>query len=227
MRTQRPEIVNARREQIVEAAVSVIAEQGLHNLSLSEIETKAGMSRGQLTYYFHTKEEILLAVFDRLLAMMYQRVGAGKVEQCSAAGEGQWPERLRKVLAMIVQQPPVNPEFGCLQYTFLSQLGYREDFRQRLAKLYEEWRGRMAQDLEAELAPRVTHRPVSPRTLSSLIQAILHGLAMQLAADAGAFDRADMVNLCLDVLNTYLKDVARPRKHKAVAAGAAKANGHA
>ena len=55
--------------------VAVIAEQGLHNLSLSEIENKAGMKRGQLTYYFRHKEDILLAVFDRVIQLMYQRLG--------------------------------------------------------------------------------------------------------------------------------------------------------
>ncbi len=67
MKPARIDIGSIRRDQIVEAAVAVIAERGLQNLSLSEIEKKAVMSRGQLTYYFPTKESILLAVFDRLV----------------------------------------------------------------------------------------------------------------------------------------------------------------
>ena len=60
----------------MEAAVGIIVRQGLPNLSLSKIEQAAGMKRGQLTYYFPTKEDILLAVFDRLLLLMYQRMEA-------------------------------------------------------------------------------------------------------------------------------------------------------
>jgi AcrR family transcriptional regulator len=56
MATGRIDVASVRREQVVEAAVAVIAEQGIQNLSLSAIEQKAGMSRGQLTYYFPTKE---------------------------------------------------------------------------------------------------------------------------------------------------------------------------
>src|SRR5438270_11535626 len=89
MKSQRINIASIRREQIVEAAVSIIAEQGLQNLSLSEIEKKAGMSRGQLTYYFPAKEDILLAVFDRLIRMMHERHGAGHeadgAAHCAAA----------------------------------------------------------------------------------------------------------------------------------------------
>ena len=70
MNKPRSEVGKLRRGQIVEAAVAVIAEQGLQHLSLSEIETRAGMSRGQLMYYFPTKEDILLAAFDRLIRML-------------------------------------------------------------------------------------------------------------------------------------------------------------
>src|SRR5262245_17917144 len=75
MKTPRIDVGKIRRGQIVEAAVAVITEQGIQGLSLSEIEKKAGMSRGQLTYYFKAKEDILLAVFDRLLQLLYERVG--------------------------------------------------------------------------------------------------------------------------------------------------------
>src|SRR5262245_66096898 len=87
MKSSRIDIASIRRDQIIEAAIAIIAEQGLHNLSLSEIEKRAGMSRGQLTYYFPTKEEILLAVFDRLLQLMYQRLGrpGGEGENVPAA----------------------------------------------------------------------------------------------------------------------------------------------
>src|SRR3954447_10785940 len=116
MKNPRGDIASIRKEQIVEAAVAVIAEQGLHNLSLSEIEKKAGMSRGQLTYYFPTKEAILLAVFDRVLQLMYQRLGqpdcAGGRPPCEAGG---W-EWIRHLLTAMLTQPPLSPEFHGLQY---------------------------------------------------------------------------------------------------------------
>src|SRR5476651_617282 len=73
MKNGRINIGSIRRVEIVDAAVGVINEQGIQNLSLSEIEKKVGMSRGQLTYYFKTKEDILLAVFDRLMQLMCEQ----------------------------------------------------------------------------------------------------------------------------------------------------------
>ena len=202
MKNGRVDVGTVRREQVVEAAVAVIAEQGLQSLSLSEIEKRAGMSRGQLTYYFPAKEDILLAVFDRLLCMIHQRVLASHGDPCAAGGSA-W-ERLEHFLRWALLQPPVVPEFHALQYTFLSQIGYREDFRRRLASLYEEWRSHMAKGLADDLGRGRSTRPVPPRAMASLIQALLHGLSMQAAADPGAFDRAEMVQLCLDLLGTYL-----------------------
>jgi AcrR family transcriptional regulator len=201
MKNRRIDIAAIRRAQIVEAAVAVIAEQGLQNLSLSEIETRAGMSRGQLTYYFPAKEDILLAVFDRLLELMYQRVGTPAGQGGQEAGGWDWVQHL---FASLLSGPPVSPEFGCLQYTFLSQIGHRDDLRRRLASLYEEWRGHMSQGLAADLGRRPASRAVSPRALATLVQAMLHGLGMQRAADPNAFDEHEMRELCLDVLASYL-----------------------
>ncbi len=206
MKTPRIDVGSIRREQIVQAAVSIIAEQGLQNLSLSEIEKKAGMSRGQLTYYFPAKEDILLAVFDRLIQMMHergvahhQREGAGP---CLRDEPG-W-ERLEFLLRKLLLEPPAFPEFGALQYTFLSQIAHREDFRLRLANLYKEWRGYMARDLAAASARR-PGKKASPRTVATLVQAVIHGLFVQRTADPDAYDREEMVELLLDMLGAYLR----------------------
>ena len=208
VKNSRIDIRGVRQEQIVEAAVAVIAEQGIQNLSLSEIEKKAGMSRGQLTYYFPSKEDILLAVFDRLLQLIYQRVGEPQNKGCTELGG---LVRVRHLLEKIVGQPPVSPEFHVLQYTFLSQIGHRDDFRRRLATLYEEWRSNLARDVGDEMARTSGSRKISPRALATLIQAILHGLTMQIAADPEAFDRDEMLSVCLDLLASYVSGGRRDR----------------
>jgi AcrR family transcriptional regulator len=211
---RRGNVAADRRRQIVEAAIAVIAEQGIQNLSLSEIEKKAGMARGHLTYYFPAKEDILLAVFDHTLGLMYERVGTpGGCDPCTEEARG-W-EWVRHLLAMVLRLPPASPEFHCLQYTFLSQIGHRADFRKRLASLYEEWRGNLTRGMAAELALSPDPPAADPRLLATLVQALLHGLSMQLAADPTAFDREAMFRLCLDVLGGYL----RPAAHTANSRG--------
>src|SRR5262245_15134882 len=112
MKAPRIDIAAIRKEQIVEAAVSVIAEQGIQNLSLSEIEKKVGMSRGQLTYYFKAKEEILLAIFDRLLLLLCRQHGGdpGMKPEDHPFFKVPWLEALGWLLRNLMEQPPRNPE---------------------------------------------------------------------------------------------------------------------
>src|SRR5262249_49558981 len=204
-----------QREKIVDAAVAVITEQGLQNLSLSEIETKAKMSRGQLTYHFPPQEDILLAVCDRLVMLIHQRVGTPPGQNCEEANAWDW---IKHLLEKLITEPPVAPEFGCLQYTFLSQIGHREDFRRRLATLYEQWRNNMASGFAGDMAARRIARRVPPRGMATLVQAILHGLARQRTADRDAFDADEVLELCLDVLGTYLSYRPQARRKSKPAA---------
>src|SRR5262245_24050342 len=64
------DVARRRRDEIMDAAEAIIAGEGIDELSLKKIETRAGMSRGQLTYYFPTRESILLAVYERMLRRM-------------------------------------------------------------------------------------------------------------------------------------------------------------
>jgi AcrR family transcriptional regulator len=207
MKSPRIDVGSIRREQIVEAAVAVVAEQGIQNLSLSEIEQKAGMSRGQLTYYFPAKEDILLAVFDRTLQRMRERAHTGGFENCPGPGGG-W-DRVRFLVSHILLSAPPNPTFGALQHTFLAQMSHRDDFRQRLANLYEEWRGHIARDFADELARRPDAPAASPRALATLVQAVMHGLFVQRTTDPGAFDQREVVGLLLDVIESYLRPASR------------------
>jgi len=198
MKNGRVTIAEIRRREIVTAAAAVIAEQGIQHLSLSEIEAKIGMSRGQLTYYFKTKEDILLAVFDRMLELMCQQNAEAEFDRLD------WLEIVREVMLIVLQDPPAHPEFHALQHTFLSQTSHRDDFRQKLADLYEDWRSRSAESLKRDLKRRPAVRRVSPRTLATLVQAIFHGLAVQRAADPQAVNSREVIRLCLDMLETYL-----------------------
>jgi AcrR family transcriptional regulator len=198
MNNGRITIASIRKAAIVDAAAAVISEQGIQHLSLSEIEKKVGMSRGQLTYYFKAKEDILLAVFDRMLDLMCQRNAEAEFDKLD------WLEIVRQILLLVLQDPPAHPEFHALQHTFLSQTSHREDFRERLANLYEDWRSRSAASLRRDLKHRPAVRAVSPRTLATLVQAIFHGLAVQRAADPHAIKTREIVRLCLDMLTTYL-----------------------
>lgn len=176
-----------RREQVVDAAADIIATQGIHQLSLAKIEKRAGMTRGHLTYYFPTKEDILLAVFDRML----QRMIATRM---AADGPKPGTKKARECAAeMFVHSlKPPTPElqaFYSLIHTFHAQLAYRADFREKIARAHANWR----QGIACDYADSVPDPPVRPAVAASILMALAQGLTGQLLVDPEAFDRAEML----------------------------------
>src|ERR1700761_2487020 len=72
----RPKITDVRREQIVCAALDVIAERGFHDTRLADIAERAGCSAPAVLYHFTAKDEILDAVVSLVEDRFYAEVEA-------------------------------------------------------------------------------------------------------------------------------------------------------
>lgn len=57
-----------RRAQIVRAAYRVACDRGLHGLRVRDVASRAGISNGLVIFHFKTKDGLLLALLDWLLA---------------------------------------------------------------------------------------------------------------------------------------------------------------
>lgn len=62
--------VQERREQLVDAAVAVLAEDGLSRATTRAITDRAGLALGAFHYAFDSKDELLRAVTDRIVESM-------------------------------------------------------------------------------------------------------------------------------------------------------------
>ncbi|GAA0601194.1 fatty acid metabolism transcriptional regulator FadR [Virgibacillus siamensis] len=72
--------------QIIEAAVEVIAENGYHASQVSKIAKKAGVADGTIYLYFKNKEDILVSVFKEKMGQFIERI-AESINQKQNADE--------------------------------------------------------------------------------------------------------------------------------------------
>ena len=199
-------LARRRRDDIVMAATDIIATEGIHRLSLGRIEGRLGMSRGQLTYYYPTKESILLAVFDRMLLRMIEEMMADAARSGfgppgSGLG-GSCYERAKFGLARMLNRPDgEKAELFSLAHTFQAQIRHRPDFRAKLAAANANWRSHIVADIEA-MAP--VPDGISAGAKASVIMALFQGLGDQLAVDPEALDRPGVLVACLAVLRPLL-----------------------
>lgn len=81
----------AKRQVILDAALEVFGEMGLHGASLREIASRVGVSHQSLMHYFPTKNELLMAVLrrrDERLRQHFTDEGGMSIGELIAVAEG-------------------------------------------------------------------------------------------------------------------------------------------
>lgn len=61
-------------KQIIDAAVTVIAENGYHQSQVSKIAKRAGVADGTIYLYFENKEDILISVFREKMGLFIEKM---------------------------------------------------------------------------------------------------------------------------------------------------------
>ncbi len=64
-----------RQESILRTAEQLLADRGLDDISIEELATGAGLSRPAFYFYYSSKDEVLLALLDRVIRQVERRVG--------------------------------------------------------------------------------------------------------------------------------------------------------
>jgi AcrR family transcriptional regulator len=67
-RARRPEQVEARRAAILDAALELLAERRLDDISLRELSARVGLAKSNVLRYFDSREAIFLEILDRTVA---------------------------------------------------------------------------------------------------------------------------------------------------------------
>jgi AcrR family transcriptional regulator len=87
-KARRPHAVRREEaeERMVQAAVQIVAERGLENLTLAECGEAAGYSRGLAPHYFGSKEGLISAIANHIVDDYTQRQRADRPNRVGLAG---------------------------------------------------------------------------------------------------------------------------------------------
>lgn len=105
------------RLKIIQTANRLLYRQGFNRTSFTDIVDTSGVPRGNIYYYFKTKDEILLACIDYRLDAI-----AAMFEEWDR--ELRTPvERLKRFVQMLVNSRQSTAEFGCPMGSLNTELG--------------------------------------------------------------------------------------------------------
>jgi TetR/AcrR family fatty acid metabolism transcriptional regulator len=104
-----------KRKRILQAAVKVFARKGYFAARVSEIAKKAGVADGTIYLYFKSKEDILIRLFDEVMAEQAEtaRKAVGRLSSA--------PERLRAIAEQHLRAMGANRDLAVVFQVELRQ----------------------------------------------------------------------------------------------------------
>ncbi|MDQ0583655.1 TetR/AcrR family transcriptional regulator [Streptomyces rishiriensis] len=164
------------REEVLAAAMEMIAERGLEKLTMAGLGREMGMSSGHLLYYFHSKDELLL----RTLEWSEGRLGAERARLLARAAPAR--ERLDAYVDLYVPDGHRDPHWTLWLEVWNRSQSAAVDAaaRDRQAAIEGAWH----RDLVALLAEGVSRgefRPVDPDRFAARLRALLDGFSIHVA----------------------------------------------
>ncbi|MGM9336903.1 TetR family transcriptional regulator [Streptomyces sp. TR1341] len=162
------------REDLLAAAMGMIAERGLEKLTMAALGREVGMSSGHLLYYFRSKDELLL----QTLEWSEGRLGAARGRLL--AGPGSARERLAAYVDLYVPDGHRDPHWTLWLEVWNRSQNADADARARQAAIEGAWH----RDLVALIAEGVSRgefREVDADRFATRTRALLDGFSIHVA----------------------------------------------
>lgn len=135
----------ATRDQIVEAADRLIYEKGFEYMAFADLAAAVGISRGNVTFHFQTRDEILAAVIELRLERTRSMLDQWETQGATAEG------RIRCFINILITNRTKILLYGCPVGTLCSELAKLEHtalaHAGRVFSLFREWLGRQFAEL--------------------------------------------------------------------------------
>jgi len=198
---------SSTKERVVEAARVLFWEKGFETTSLQDVTQKANVRAGSLYYVFRTKEELLLAVLDRYVDLLWPAV----IEPAFARE----PDPIERIFAILggYRQGLILTGFahGCpIGNLALEVSDEHPRAREKIARNFEGWRSWIRKCLEE--AGGQLPSSVDRERLAIFVLTVMEGAVMQARAHHALEQFDASVAELRDYFNRLLAEGAHEHK---------------
>lgn len=166
----------ATKEKILDTAMQLVMDQGYGGMTVDQVISGAGITKGAFFHHFRTKSDLAQALLDR-----YIRLDDELLHELVARAEKLSHDPLQQYLIFVglleeaLRSPSESPP-GCLVASYVYQLElFPPDTRQAVINSFDEWRRVLRPKLEAALAKRQTKLPVTSDQLYDNLMSLFEG----------------------------------------------------
>ena len=177
----RPDVSEARKHAILEAASAVFARLGLHAARMEDIVAETGLSKGTLYWYFQSKDEIVRALLRRLFTGELKKLQALQVR------DGSLSEGLLLFVQQYTQQLIRLSWLMPMTLDFYALATRKQWVRQFLQEYYQDFR-KVLIDLIQQGITQGEFQTMQPEEAAIALIALIDGLTIAWLIDPQAID---------------------------------------
>ncbi len=196
--------LDARREDILEAARMLFLNRGFAGVTMQEIASEAGISTGAIYRYYSSKDELAQAFFE-------QCAGDGPASMIrQVAPEAPPVERLHKILAAVQHMWSENQGehiIGEIQ-TSLAAIRQPEDVGSFVHNAREQLYEALIEIIEEGQQVGEIDSAFDPRALAMTLNAFVVGIGV-IAMEAGEEQFEEQADLMVGILNEITDRLGR------------------
>jgi len=179
-----------RRGEILTAAEKLFDARGYAVTTMDAVAAEAGISKGSIYNYFHSKHDLFIQLFSATLA-------GGEVEfEQLAASPLSATEKLRGLLDNWSEGMEHYRRIGRLVLEFwvtAARQGQKGELAAWFGQKYGQWRKRIAEIVAEGVDSGEFGRHFAPATAASLILAVMDGITVQSILEVGVHVDAEFL----------------------------------
>lgn len=189
----RPDMSEERREQILEAAMQVFAERGLHEARMDDIAEQSGLSKGALYLYYKSKDAIIAALLRQFFKIEMRDL------QRLLTGEGLVSERLLAYTRQVAIEMERMMSVASLAWEFYAIAARQKVVRGYFKAYFAEYRSVLAALVQMGI-DRGEFRVVDAEQVAITLTGLYEGLALLAVVDATAAQWSQQAETSLQLL---------------------------
>jgi AcrR family transcriptional regulator len=170
-----------RRQQIAEAALTLVADRGLNRLSIAAVAQRVGLVPSGIYRHFKSKEEILMAVLDQMEARLVANVRAVREESTDPL------ERLRGLLVRHIRMIREGRAIPRIIFSDEAHDGH-PDRKARVQRMLNEYLGHIGQLVRQGQQEGKVRAELDPGTVALLFMGMIIPAGIVWHLTDGGFD---------------------------------------
>lgn len=161
------------RDEILRAAMHLFANRGFHETSMSEVAREAHVSKALIFWHFKTKEELFVAVLNRLLEPYF----IDFAEEAGALDERAQIQKLVEFYLLFVRDNASSVRFFIAQ--MLHDQHFSESLNDQVLRLYSGYRNMLVELIGRAQQKGLCSKRFTPEAAAGFLLSALNGILIE------------------------------------------------